>query len=293
MMRNNLTLQLVNYLFNISSWKISDQFVRYIKKPKHNFIWKIKLLNKNSIVTRVGENHKNSWDFALSYKWHDAGLSKLEFIIDKFHVDNRGLFIDVGSNMSLRSLTFLSSNKNCLLFEPNTDLHDFCNELFELNNFSSYKLHSQCLSDKNRRDTIYISSSSYMSSLESEIASQDDIIDERDVELITLDYHLSNYQEKVNYIKIDVEGHEFAVLAGAKDTIENHKPTILVEILDKEENRNSICNYFLNLDYKIYEVHNYNSINIFQEVINYKFSNESSNYLFVYDKKLIEVFNKN
>ena len=32
------------------------------------------------------------------------------------------------------------------------------------------------------------------------------------------------------FIKIDVEGHELKVIDGAKETIEKHKPNLLIEI---------------------------------------------------------------
>ena len=145
-------------------------------------------------------------------------------IINSFFNDNKGLFIDVGSNMGLRSLTFLSSNKKCILFEPNIDLHDFNKELFRLNGFTNYELSSLCLSDNKEKEKIFISSTSYMSSLDIEIAKQDDIIDERIVQLQKLDDFTSKFKnEKIKYIKIDVEGHELAVIKGANKKITAEK----------------------------------------------------------------------
>ena len=290
MMKKKITLKIVNWLFNISSWEISDHFIRYIKKPKHNFIWKIKLINKKTVMTKVGDNHKNSWDFALSYKWHDVGLSKIENIINDFYNED-GLFIDIGSNMGLRSLTYLSSKKKCLLFEPNIDLHNFNKELFKLNNFSNYELSSFCLSDSNRKEKIYISSSSYMSSLDSQIAKQDNIIDEREVELITLDGYLKDNKKIVKNIKIDVEGHEYSVIKGAHKTIQEYKPTLLIEILDKKENRNLICDFLNNLGYLTYEITSNSSERFLSKIINNNFSNNCTNYLFVENSELIKKLN--
>jgi hypothetical protein len=39
----------------------------------------------------------------------------------------------------------------------------------------------------------------------------------------------------VGFIKIDVEGHELAVLAGAEATVTRHKPTLLVECNDEHQ----------------------------------------------------------
>ena len=38
------------------------------------------------------------------------------------------------------------------------------------------------------------------------------------------------FEHKPNFIKIDVEGHEFSVLRGLQRTIETHRPTIFIEV---------------------------------------------------------------
>ena len=50
---------------------------------------------------------------------------------------------------------------------------------------------------------------------------------ERQIELTTLDVF---QLERVDLIKIDVEGHEFEVLQGACRTIAASKPTLIIEI---------------------------------------------------------------
>jgi FkbM family methyltransferase len=53
------------------------------------------------------------------------------------------------------------------------------------------------------------------------------------VEVTTLDAFFANEESKnqrgPNFLKIDVEGHELAVFEGARQTLEVHHPTILVE----------------------------------------------------------------
>ncbi|MGB3327723.1 MAG: FkbM family methyltransferase, partial [Thermomicrobiales bacterium] len=72
-----------------------------------------------------------------------------------------------------------------------------------------------------------------LSSLESTVqADADTVIEEREVPVRTLDDVLSVQARPVGFIKIDVEGHELPVLAGAEGTIRTHKPPILIEIND-------------------------------------------------------------
>ncbi len=55
-------------------------------------------------------------------------------------------------------------------------------------------------------------------------------IEEHDVELKTLD---SLDLRDVALMKIDVEGHELAVLEGARETISRYRPTVLVEVEER------------------------------------------------------------
>ena len=65
----------------------------------------------------------------------------------------------------------------------------------------------------------------------SDLAVPDEIVSScYEVELRTLD---SYGFEDVAFIKIDVEGHEEAVLAGAGDTLVRAKPVLLIEIEER------------------------------------------------------------
>jgi hypothetical protein len=56
----------------------------------------------------------------------------------------------------------------------------------------------------------------------------------------------------VEFIKIDVEGHEPAMLAGAVDTIARNRPVVLVEV--REKNRDEVIAFFDALEYRPYRV---------------------------------------
>jgi hypothetical protein len=50
-----------------------------------------------------------------------------------------------------------------------------------------------------------------------------------DVEVTTLDAFFAMHARGPDFLKIDVEGHEQALLAGAQKTLEAHRPTVLIE----------------------------------------------------------------
>ena len=78
-----------------------------------------------------------------------------------------------------------------------------------------------------------------------------------DTELITLDEYCENI-DRMDLLKIDVEGYEYKVLQGAANTIEKFKPIILLELslfVDKIE-KDSIpkfIDHIYSLEYDVYD----------------------------------------
>lgn len=74
------------------------------------------------------------------------------------------------------------------------------------------------------------------------------------IKLITLDDLISNLDTSVSFIKIDVEGHELAVLKGAIRSIRRYKPVIFVEIEQKyvDEPIQTRFEYMQSLGYETY-----------------------------------------
>ena len=68
----------------------------------------------------------------------------------------------------------------------------------------------------------------------------------------------------IGFIKIDVEGHELEVINGAKETIKNNMPVLLVEI-EKRHSKRSVeetINKINKLGYNCFFVKNNNLISI-------------------------------
>ncbi|MFN4198210.1 MAG: FkbM family methyltransferase [Flavobacterium sp.] len=68
------------------------------------------------------------------------------------------------------------------------------------------------------------------------------------VKTVTLDFLSSYFDLTPDFVKIDVEGAEFQVLEGAKETVLSNKPKILVEMhsnkeLTMYENTNNVLNW--------------------------------------------------
>ena len=71
----------------------------------------------------------------------------------------------------------------------------------------------------------------------SSLEAHDETGEVRSVAVSTLDDLLAGETGAVSFVKIDVEGHEAAVLAGAQATIERHHPAFLIEIEGRFEGK--------------------------------------------------------
>jgi len=77
---------------------------------------------------------------------------------------------------------------------------------------------------------------------------------------MTLDQAVKQLQiEKIDFIKIDVDGHEYSVLNGGKETLLSHRPPILMELapylFDPEFRQfENMIDLFLKLGYSLYDV---------------------------------------
>jgi FkbM family methyltransferase len=77
-----------------------------------------------------------------------------------------------------------------------------------------------------------------------------------EVEFVSLDNLVVSLNRAISFIKIDVEGFELSVLKGAKKTLENNKPSLLVEIdgdpSDNGSNADCVLKFLQALNYKPY-----------------------------------------
>lgn len=143
----------------------------------------------------------------------------------------RGLAIDVGANRGYYSYALKRLGQRVISFEPDRAYEKRLRALLG----SQARIETIALSRDRGTGVMRVPhvSGEYGGSLGSlsDLAVPDEIVSScYDVELRTLD---SYGFDDVAFIKIDVEGHEEAVLAGAGSTLEREKPVLLVEIEER------------------------------------------------------------
>lgn len=134
--------------------------------------------------------------------------------------------IDVGGSVGTYTFHLSRLAKSVTTFEPNPNLH----WRFAKMALPNARLERVALSDHPGKATLRVPASTRdhgRASLEDHLKATQPDAAEYEVEIRTLDSY--NFSD-VGFIKIDTEGHEEAILRGAKDLIERCHPTFLIEI---------------------------------------------------------------
>lgn len=139
-------------------------------------------------------------------------------------------FVDVGANVGAYALPmsrYLGEGK-VIAFEPNPRAIRFLEENIKLNHSQNIQLEKMGLSDVNEEATLFTPSLT-TASINKHVGSNE----QEKIILTTLDeYCETNKIAHVELMKIDVEGHEFKCLQGAKNIIRQSKRMVLVMEID-------------------------------------------------------------
>ncbi|MEC5126525.1 FkbM family methyltransferase [Verrucomicrobiales bacterium BCK34] len=119
-----------------------------------------------------------------------------------------------------------------IAFEPQKELFEWLKRMISSFRFSNVAIESVALAEESGNRTLYRSGVTRSGSLTED---SDTHFESITVEAIALDkYCESRAQDKISFIKIDVDGFELQVLEGGAQTLKKFKPTLLVEISDKD-----------------------------------------------------------
>lgn len=142
-----------------------------------------------------------------------------------------GVAIDVGANVGTYSYTLRRQGHRVISFEPDKTYQPRLRALLG----PDARIEQVALSNEAGRGVMRVPAydgdyGGGLASLSARAVPDEKISTSYDVELRTLDSYAF---EEVAFIKIDVEGHEEGVLAGAAETLERCKPILLIEIEER------------------------------------------------------------
>jgi FkbM family methyltransferase len=184
---------------------------------------------KNTLARQFAKRLPKLWmERELRYRPHHF---EEEFWLVPFLCDKQKTSIDIGANMGHYSYFLAKFSRDVIAFEPNRDLWPDLRRLLG----PTVHLESVALSRTSSTAVMRIDHhNTGVSTIEEKndlsCASDPSAVVTRQIETRTLDsFHFTN----IGMIKIDVEGHEEAVLEGARDTLLRNQPTLIIESEDR------------------------------------------------------------
>ncbi len=236
--------------FRIFSWLYANKFLRVVSRTTKPIIG-----NFNIIV-----NTKNYIDACIYYMGDYETYLKTQF---NNLIKQGDIVLDVGANIGFHTMYFaelVGKQGKVFAFEPIPINYHALQENLKLNEFSQIITVNKALGDINSSLNIHIDENKTnpgaFNLLESGIKNTV-------IECVRGDDFLkTNGIDKVDFIKIDVEGYELEVLKGLMESIKSMMPIIIFEYDDLYQsklnaNSKSILHFLIGLNYGLYKIDGY------------------------------------
>jgi FkbM family methyltransferase len=159
----------------------------------------------------------------------------VEGIYNSLNIDNLNVVIDIGANVGLFTKYMLYKNaKKVFCYEPNKSAFDCLSKNYQNN--SSVFLNNLAVSTNNDKLRLYLDVNNTLVS-----SAKRNTSDFYDVDSITLKQILTQHNlEKVDLIKIDIEGMEYELIAHMEDDVFDKVNSFIIEYHDVESMDKSI-----------------------------------------------------
>lgn len=216
----------------------------------------------DNLVGEIPENfriHNNQLDFfskgsVMSLQSYYTG--EVEFHLTKYLIDNtlknNMVFLDIGGHhgafsvIVAKELKDKNFNGKIFTFEPSAENREFIEKNLEVNNLSKFTtIIPKGVSSYTGRQNFYVSTDNSCNTLLEEEGDSSTSID-----VISIDDFCKDFN-RVDLIKMDIQGGEYNALIGAKETLLKHKPLILIEIMDYIETSKASKEFLRSLGYTL------------------------------------------
>ncbi len=154
---------------------------------------------------------------------------------DKFQIEclrqiikKGNIVVDLGANIGYYTLILaklVGKSGHVFAFEPEPSNFKLLSKNVEQNKHHNVTLIQKAVSNKSNKSKLYVSKRNMLSH---RIFDAEDKRNCIDIAVITLDEYFEKLEKPINFIKMDVEGAEYATLYGASKIIENSKNLVVM-----------------------------------------------------------------
>lgn len=175
------------------------------------------------------------------FKFYDTAITRVSDFLRQGK--NNITYIDVGANIGDTILAINPTKKDIIIgVEPSSEFDKYLKK--NLKEFSNVVIENVICSSSSKEEKIKMvqidGTAHIVEDDESEIVRKD-----------TLDNLVKkNNLKKVDFIKVDTDGHDFEVLKGSRTTIKKYRPAIFFEC-DMDENENYVKDIFGLFDFLV------------------------------------------
>ena len=161
------------------------------------------------------------------------------------------VFLDVGAHVgryALQVAKIVGESGSVIAIEPMTECYKTLKKGISLNSFKNVTPLNIAAWNKSCNLKLFIGDNPGLNSIKYNMG-----LGYVEVEAKALDMVLSQINvNRVDWIKIDVEGAEYEVLQGLKNTLKKDSPQLIVEV--KKENERKVLDIMKELNYEIYPI---------------------------------------
>lgn len=149
-----------------------------------------------------------------------------------YHVTADDVVLDVGANQGVYAKTFAQLAHQVYCLEPNPEAFAILKQNLQAACAANVETLPLAASEKSGKISFFLDKRPGVGGVASSINKLDgmqDFVEEISVETTTIDDLCTSKGIAPTFIKVDVEGHEPAVFAGARMTIALHRPVLVFE----------------------------------------------------------------
>ena len=221
------TKELIQFLMKPTVKEIGNQYIHNIDQEDSFYKVSFKSISYPLFWTKqfpIEGIYQVSAETFDKNDWHFYQKEHTEILPDE-------IILDIGTAEGLLPLTVIDRVKKIIMIEPS---HYFCQSLQKT--FASFLDKVQIINSAvgQTQGEVYLDESSLSSGISSKAEGHK-------VPLNTID-QLIDVEEKITYLKADIEGFEYDMLLGAKETIQRNKPKIAITTYHQANDYQKIIN---------------------------------------------------
>ena len=203
-----------------------DRIVRAIFPPRSGFAGVITALDGTRY--HVDTASYLEW-YVFVYGRYESRLARL--MRDRLRTGDH--VVDVGANLGLHTSALaraVGPRGRVVAVEPLDELAERLERNVELNGLSNVQVVRQGVSSASGRAVIFVPPAGASNRGEASLHDRGIGALQRDVDVTTVDSLVEARRlGRLRLVKIDVEGHEVAVLRGARECLRHHRPVVVFE----------------------------------------------------------------